>query len=93
MNVYDKRAESNIIKSRVIKTATSKMDCKDCKLDLKPCPNGCPFLTVSMHLDTGFIIYISTKEVEHLSKAYKEAVNTLLNPEQTPNAELDETPF
>lgn len=78
MNLYDKRTSQNIIKSRVIKTRSFE-NCTDCKIEPKPCPRGCPRITTEMHIDDGYIVYLSSKEIEFISKSYKDCLANLGN--------------
>lgn len=80
MNLYDKRTSTNLIKSRVTKTR-SFADCEECTIPQAeaPCPHSCPRITTELHLDSGYIIYLSTKEIEFLSKAYNECLADLSN--------------
>lgn len=76
MNLFDKRANTNFIKSRVIKTS-SKCECDNCNIEDKPCPNSCPRITTECHLDTGYILYLSSNEIKHISDSYKTCLDNL----------------
>lgn len=76
MNLYDKRNSQNIIKSRVIKTR-SFTNCEECKIEVKTCPKSCPRITTELHVDDGYIVYLSSKEIQFISKAYKDCLANL----------------
>lgn len=78
MNIYDKRASQNIVKSRVIKTR-SFASCEECTIEPKPCPASCPRITTELHVDDGYIVYLTSKEIQFISKAYKDCLANLAN--------------
>lgn len=92
MNLYDKRTAQNIIKTRVVKTR-SFPSCDECKIEDKPCPKACPRITTELHLDDGYILYLSTKEIEYISKAYKEALLNLNTSNITEIVPKDDVPL
>lgn len=93
MNLYDKRDSKNIIKSRVIKTR-SYFDCNDCKIPSEElqCPKTCPRITTELHLDDGYIVYLSTKEIEFISKSFRESLINLSEKSILPQ-KYDEPPL
>lgn len=99
MNIYDKRDQKTIINSRVIKTS-SEIDCKTCKQpngQQPPCienPRLCNNIATALHLDAGYILYLRSNEIKHISESYKGALDSLENKSKDfHNAENDPLPF
>lgn len=92
MNLYDKRTNQAIITSRVVRTY-SEQSCDNCRQELPPCAEDktkCNNISTALHLDSGYIIYLSYKELQHISKAYREARDRQYQPTELPAPLPDE---
>lgn len=85
MNIYDKRLSKElgenptIIKSRVLKTECT----------VQPTQDGGSTISTALHLDLGYICYISTAEIKHISEEYK---RVQANVKEIQNVDLPESP-